>query len=174
MTKKLAAWRLLALAALALLGTGFMSSSASAQTATSNFLVQANVPDICTITNTGPMNFGTYDPLAAAPNNTGQTDISIVCTPGTTYDVGLNDGANGIRNMIAGGGGLLAYDIYTDAGRTLRWDAVGGANTNSLGAPGYIPAGGPDVYTAYGQIAVGEPVTETGAYLDTIIATVSF
>ncbi len=168
MTKKLAAWRLLALAAVVLLGTGFMSSSANAQTATTTFQVTANVPPLCIISASGDMAFGVYDPFAVPPNDLGTTDITVTCTPGTSYVVGLDDGVNGVR-LMDNAGDTLAYEIYLDLGRTTRWDDAGpGTNSDpSFAAP-------PDVYTAYGRMPAGQIVTATGIYTDTITATVSF
>jgi spore coat protein U-like protein len=173
MRKKLAAWRLLALAAMALIGTGFMSSSANAQgTDTATFQVLANVPDLCIISASGAMDFVDYDPFDPAPNDLGTTDVTVTCTPGTTYDVGLNDGDRSNRTMIATSGGLLSYELYIDFGRSTRWDDIGGTTTQGVGGPGFVAP--PDNYTVYGQMPPGQAVTETGGYSDTIIATVSF
>lgn len=169
MTKNLAARRLLALAAVASLGSGFMTSSANAATAFTTFQVTANVPPLCIITAPGPLAFGAYDPLNPIPNDA-TTVITINCTPGTVYTVGLDVGANATRRM-ADSGNFLDYEIYLDPTHTTVWNDIGGSNVNG----GTFAAGAPVPYTAYGRIPALQSTVVTGTtYVDTVRATVSY
>ncbi|PPS64780.1 hypothetical protein CRX72_04710 [Pantoea sp. BRM17] len=53
--------------------------------------------------------------------------ISVVCSKGSTYSVGLSNGNNfsGTARQMANGASRLAYDIYKDAATTSRWGPSG-------------------------------------------------
>ncbi|PYQ53003.1 MAG: hypothetical protein DMF59_02925 [Acidobacteria bacterium] len=103
--------------------------------------------------------------------------VSINCTKGTSGVVSLNLGVNAsgaVRRMQDTGaaGNYLTYEIYSDAGRTTVWNAVG---TVSLG-----PSASKNTAlsaTAYGRVTAGQDAQAGAAglnYQDTIVATVTF
>jgi spore coat protein U-like protein len=164
--------RLIALS-LAAVAVAAMVRPARAGTATNNLTVTATVLGACTI-NPATLAFGNYDPTAGAPLDVNGT-ITVNCTQGSSYWIGLGNGLNfggGTRRMSGGVTEVLAYELYRDAGRTLAWDNTNGALPNSTAntvAAGFSPYD----HTVYGRIPVNQPVS-TGAYSDTVVMTVNF
>jgi spore coat protein U-like protein len=143
---------------------------------TDNLSVTASVADSCAISSTTAVAFGAYDPLSAANNdNTG--GVTVRCTKGTTYHVALGQGNTPTaastctapaRQMSDGGTGRLAYDLYTNAGRTTAW---GCTTSNDVDVTSTSNA--PNAMTVYGRIPSGQDVA-SGSYADTVIVTVTF
>lgn len=119
-----------------------------------------------------PMVFGTLSQLDGNPNDSSAL-VTVTCTPGTTFDVGMNDGlyaSGGVRRMKA----LLTadyveYRLYSDAARSVPWGNVIGTNTVS-GTAGLLPS----VMTVYGRVPGNAPVAPLGSYADTVTVTVTF
>lgn len=157
-----------ALAALALL---LPAPPARAGTATNTLTVNATVLGICTI-DPATLDFGSYDSTA---NVDVAASITVRCTQGSSYWVGLGLGSNpagATRQMASGGVSFLAYELYRDAGRTQIWD-----NADPAPAPPHSSAGNPG-YSAYatpvyGRIPLGQ-VVPMGAYTDSVTMTVNF
>ncbi len=119
-----------------------------------------------------PMMFGTVslvNPLADAT-----AALFVECTPGTSFTVTLDDGLNfknGSRRMenpLANGARrFLEYEVYRNAGRTLRW-----GGTAATGITQVAPTNGKVTLTAYGRVdgrrAAASP------YEDTIAVTIAF
>jgi spore coat protein U-like protein len=150
------------------LGASALASAASADTATTTFLVQATVANTCTISATG-INFGNY----VGSDLDGTATLTATCQNGAAYTVALNAGSTigstvTARRMTKTGGALLPYALFRDAGRTQNWgqtigtDTVAGAGTGSA-----------QTLTVYGRIAAGATAA-SGGYSDTITATINF
>jgi len=150
------------------------SFAGSASTINTNNIT-ASVAPKCTI-GAFAIAFGAYDPFSATPLDQTGT-VSINCTKGTSGVVSLNLGVNAsgaVRRMQDTGaaGNYLTYEIYSDAGRTTVWNAVG---TVSLG-----PSASKNTAlsaTAYGRVTAGQDAQAGAAglnYQDTIVATVTF
>lgn len=129
------------------------------------FQVTSNIPGSCSAATATELAFGAY--------NGGQNDqtgtITVTCTTGTTFQVGLNDGANYSapnRRMKHGAANYLTYELYSDAGRTTRWgnDDSSDMHMTSDGAVQNI--------NVYGRMPAGQsgPI---GNYADTITVTVT-
>ncbi|MBS2025193.1 MAG: spore coat protein U domain-containing protein [Deltaproteobacteria bacterium] len=151
---------------LALLG----ASSAQATTATGSFQVTATVLGTCTISGV-TLGFGNYDPTSGTDTD-GQTQLTVTCTKGTIVSsVQLDNGANassGQRRMKQGASNYLNYNLFSDSGRTTAW--------NTTGSPaGFTSAGPstPNTLQVYGRIPATQDVI-SGAYSDTVVATVNF
>src|SRR5438445_11992795 len=104
------------------------SSFAGSAATTNTNNITASVPPKCTI-GAFAIAFGGYDPFSATPLDQTGT-VSINCTKGTSGVVSLNLGVNAsgvVRRMQDTGaaGNFLRYEIYSDAGRTTLWNAVG-------------------------------------------------
>ena len=140
------------------------AGSALAGQATTNFAVTATVVATCGVSAT-PLAFGDY----TGSTNVDQTStISVTCTTGTDYTVALNDGNNasgGVRRMVNGGSNYLAYEMYSDAGRTTAWNATATVAGTGTGIAQSL--------TVYGRVASGQNVP-AGAYSDTVQVTVSY
>lgn len=146
---------------------------ASAQSASTNLSVTANVTANCTISTTA-VAFGVYDPVVA--NDTAAKDatgtVTVACTKGTVPTIGLGLGSNAsgsARRMLGASGDYLTYELYQPSGYTTVWGTTG-ANLFAAGAsPGRAARG----FTVNGRIAPGQDV-DTGAYTDSVVATVNF
>lgn len=160
------------LALFALSAIVLTAADASAQTASSNFQVTANVAASCTITSTD-LAFGNYDPLVAhsATPLDANGSVTIRCTKGTNSTIGLNLGSSptGAIRRMSGGADFLQYQLYKEAARTNVWGDSGADLVN----PGAAPSMAPRVVTVYGRVFAGQDVS-SGGYADTIQATITF
>jgi spore coat protein U-like protein len=145
----------------------------SGQTATSSLTVTANVSKNCTIA-TAPVNFGSYDTVAA--NATAPLDgigtITVTCTKGAAAKVGLNTGSNAqgsTRRMSQGAAAYLNYELYKDSGHATVWGDTADTGLDIPAAPNRNPR----TFTAYGRIPAAQDAT-VGNYTDTVVATVNF
>jgi spore coat protein U-like protein len=148
----------------------FCSNVASAATATATFSVSATVVKACVISAT-PLSFGTYDPTTASPVD-GTTTVTVTCTNGTSYNVGLNAGTSAgatvTSRKMTQGSNTLNYALYQDAARTTNWGNTVGTDTVS-GTASVSPAN----LTIYGRVAPAQNVP-VGTFSDTITATVTY
>src|SRR5947209_15357512 len=135
---------------IAIIGMAAASVPAVASTATTTFNVTATVQATCLISASN-LGFGTYSGSAIATTTT----MSVTCTNGTTYNVGLNAGtASGatVSTRQMGGtvaGSLLNYGLFQDSGHATNWGNTVGTDTvagtgngaaQSLTVFGQIPA----------------------------------
>lgn len=119
-----------------------------------------------------PMAFGTLSQLDGNPNDSSAL-VTVTCTPGTAFDVGMNNGVNasgGVRRMKA----LLSsdyveYHLYSDGARSVPWGNTVGTNTVHDTA-GLLPS----IMTVYGRIPGSAPLAPLGSYADTVTVTVTF
>lgn len=152
-------------AAAALLATG----PAYAGTATTTFQVTATVASNCGISATN-LGFGTYHTDVQLD---GTSTVTVTCTSGLAYNVGLDKGLNGAdvtHRAMNSGTNLLNYALYSDSSRTLNWGNTVGTDTVAGTGNGTGQA-----LTVYGRIPAVQPTyVPAGSYADTITATVSF
>ncbi len=120
--------------------------------------------DDCDIVTLNDLDFGTHGLITA--NIDSSSTLSVQCTIGTTYDIGLNFGINGFRRL-ATGGNTIFYDLYQDAARTTWWDPA------PFGAVGGTGTGSAQSYTVYGRV-FNQATPPNGTYTDTITVTVTF
>jgi spore coat protein U-like protein len=143
-------------------------SGSGITTATAQFSVTATIVKGCSASATN-LAFGNY---TGAVNNSTST-VSVNCTSGTAYTVGLSTGlATGAtvtnRSMTSPGSALLHYGLYSNSGHTINWGNTSG--TNWVSGTGN---GAAQPLTVYGQIPAGEYVTP-GSYTDTITVSVTY
>ncbi|MCA0403672.1 MAG: spore coat U domain-containing protein [Proteobacteria bacterium] len=147
---------------------------AQAATTTTTFAVTATVAAACTVTAT-PLAFGTFVPANAT--NLDQTNtISVTCTNGTTYAVGLNAGTSSgatvtTRKMTGttSTSNLLPYELYSNTGRTTNWGNTPGTDTPAASTG----TGAVQTLTVYGRIPTNTTAVPD-SYSDTITVTVTF
>jgi spore coat protein U-like protein len=142
----------------------------AASTQQTTFKVTADVTASCTI-GAADLNFAAYDPAGSAVS--GQSQITVHCTNGSAWNVGLNEGVfagatTATRKMTGPGSYSLAYSLYTDAAHTTNWGNVVGTDTKSGTGSGVD-----QVLDVYGFIPASQNVG-AGHYEDTITATVTF
>jgi spore coat protein U-like protein len=139
-------------------------------TATGTFAVSATVVKACTIS-ASALSFGTYDPTAATADDA-TTDITVRCTSGTLYNVGLSagtaTGATVTSRKMSLGANLLNYGLYQDAARASNWGNTIGTDAVSGTAPGAATT-----INVYGRIPAGQLVP-VGNFTDTITATITY
>ena len=146
--------------------------AADAATASGTLTVTASVASVCLISN-GTLAFGSYDPTSGAALN-GSTTVTLTCTLGTPYKIGLDAGAGSgatvsLRKMT-GGGNTLSYRLFRDAGRTLNWGNTPATDTlDATSSAGSLT----NTITIYGQIPASEAVP-TGSYSDSVAITVTY
>ncbi|UZW53838.1 spore coat U domain-containing protein [Sphingobium sp. JS3065] len=145
--------------------------TARAADATTTMGVSATVLNACLVSATN-MAFGNYDPTSSVPTDA-TSSISVTCTPGTSFNVGLNSGATGgatvtTRQML-NGASPLDYSLYTNAGRSANWGNTPGSDTVAQTASGITPMS----FTVYGRIPAQQSAV-SGSYTDTVTVTVSY
>jgi spore coat protein U domain-containing protein, fimbrial subunit CupE1/2/3/6 len=145
---------------------------ARAGTANADLAVTANVVAACSIDAT-TLDFGDYNPAALTALDVSK-DITIHCTQGSTFWVGLDNGLNfGATRQMANAGERLGYELYRDAARTVAFDNLdpGAANhtaSNQVGL-GYSS----QIIPVHGRILALQAVP-AGVYTDTVVMTVNF
>jgi len=137
-------------------------------TATTTFTVTAVIQANCTIA-ANALAFGNY----AGALVKAASSLSVVCSAGTQYNIGLNAGtAAGAtvthRSMTGPGSALLGYQLFRDSARTANWGNTVG--TDSLAGTG---TGAVQAISVYGQIPAGQ-APAPGSYADTITATITY
>ncbi len=148
------------------------AQAASAATANANLTVQATVADSCGVTDAN-LSFGTVSPSAGtALPSTGA--ISVTCTLGTGFSVGLGDGLNassGARRMRKGATTeYLTYELYRDLIVQQRFGdsnpaqrVTGGVGLGLVAVP----------VSVFGMVPSGQ-ASATGAYSDTVQITLYY
>ena len=141
------------------------SAGAGAITGNYTFTAQVNIPDQCQVSATD-LDFGTRNTPLAQVDST--STVTVRCTNTTDFDVGLNDGLNGNRQM-SNGSGQVAYQLYQNAGRTILWGNTTGTLQSGVG----LGTGGAQNFTVFGRV-FADPTAEPGSYSDTVTVEVTF
>ena len=147
---------------------GLPLSVGHAATATTTFSVTAQVTTTCSII-ANNLNFGSYAGVQLDATAT----LTALCSNQTPYNVGLNQGTSTgatvtSRKMVGPATDLLAYQLFSDTGRTINWGNTIGTDT----VPG-TGTGSAQTLTVYGRIP-GAQFIQSGAYDDTITVTLTF
>jgi spore coat protein U-like protein len=137
---------------------------AQSQTVSTTFRVQARVEAVCEVT-ASDLNFGTYTAQAGTPLQ-GTTLLRATCTPGSTYNVGLNEGTSAgatvNQRKMASGANSLNYQLYSDSARSTIWGNTTGTDTVTGVGTGLAVD-----HTVYGAVPAAQAVP-AGDYADTI------
>lgn len=128
----------------------------------------------CMIVDGPQISFGRYDVFSPAPLDAAGS-FSYECHGGTgdslvLIELSMGGGSgDGMREM-SNGAKRLAYDLYLDAARTIRW----GNGTNGSSSYGPIrPSLGTNTLWIYGRIPARQNVS-TGTYSDTLTMTIVY
>lgn len=145
--------------------------TADAATATANINVRLDILSECLINAVPDLNFGSNGVLATNVDAT--TTVTVQCTNGTPYTVGLSAGAGAgatvsARLLTGPAAQTVTYGLYRDASHTQVWGVTIGVNT--VAGTGN---GAAQNLTVYGRVA---PQTTPGAgtYTDIVTATVTY
>lgn len=151
----------------ALFTTAAMLSGHQAQaaTASANFDVSIQVMATCSIS-ASSMPF-TSITTGTTTNTDASSTLTLNCSNGTPYAVALDNGTNfqGGRRLT-NGSSFISYNLYSDSGRSTQWNS-----SNTKAGTG---SGSDQSLTVYGRIPSGQSVLNTGTYVDTIVATVTY
>ncbi|MFC7048730.1 Csu type fimbrial protein [Emcibacter nanhaiensis] len=141
-----------------------------ADTATTTFQVTSTVISSCGVS-ASDLAFGDYD-IVAGTAIAGSTTVSVTCSSGTAYEIGLDAGlgagATVTTRKMTNGGNTLSYSLYSDVSHTTVWGETTGVDTLSSSGTGAAQN-----FTVYGLINASQSVP-TGSYSDTITVTVTF
>jgi spore coat protein U-like protein len=113
--------------------------------------------------------FGSQGLLTANIDQTGA--ISVTCTAGTTYNVGLDDGhqnAGPTGRAMALGGNKVGYGLYRDGSRSQVWGST--IATNTVGGTG---TGAAQNLTVYARVPP-QVTPPAGTYSDVIVVTITY
>ncbi|MDF0730935.1 spore coat U domain-containing protein [Pseudomonas entomophila] len=158
------------------IGIGAICLGRDIGTGTQNLTVSLTVSNDCQIT-TPAINFGSA-PVVAGFGTVNQA-ISIACTKGSAYTVGLGDGENasgGRRRMKSAANNYLAYDIFKSAG-AVRWGALTTARRASSDAdinPGLGTGTGSQVFNYNAKVYTDQATPPAATYTDNVILDVQF
>jgi spore coat protein U-like protein len=154
------------------------SVSAQAATATSNLTVQITITASCTI-NAATLDFGSNPGTTlVAANIDASSTVSVTCTSGSPYSIGMDNGANasGAQRRMKTGANFLNYNLYVDAGRTNAWTTAASnstcttANSCALGTGN----GSAQSVSIYGRVPSIGTAPPPGAYTDTVLMTITY
>ena len=142
--------------------------SAQAATATSNLTVQITITASCTI------NAATLDFLSnpgttlVASNIDAQSTVSVTCTSGSPYSIGMDNGANasGTQRRMKTGANFLNYNLYVDAGRSTTWTTAAPALGTGNGSAQSV--------SIYGRVPSIGTAPPPGTYSDTVLMTITY
>lgn len=140
----------------------------------------------CSVSSSG-LAFGRYEPLTFESKLlslpvTSDASISVSCTgivTGGAYTISLGPSMTGSGDRIstrylnnAAGGADMAFNIYSDASRTIVWgDGITAGST--IG--GSISPGDSNLtHTVYGRIPAGQNTLSAGSYSTTMTMTISY
>ena len=124
--------------------------------------------------------FGAHNPLGGATDSTGSVRVTCGGVAGLLIpfriDLGRGSAGGYAPRRLASGANTLAYNLYSDAGRTSVWgDGTGGSvaveGSVLLDLLGWAPA---QSHVVYGRIGTGQTGTVPGSYADTVSVTVTY
>lgn len=148
---------------------------------TETFEVRITVTESCafsTSTSATDVDFGTVPRSTQPADATGS--LVVDCTPGTPFEIGLNNGLNPAtgasaratasnRRMTDGNGNYVPYGLWYDASHTSPW----GAAENGQAYSGTGTGDGQNI-PVYGEVPAGATDVPRGTYSDTVTATLTF
>jgi spore coat protein U-like protein len=145
-------------------------SQAHAQNANGTFGVNASVLSGCGVS-ADTVNFGMLPPGAATAQVDALGAVTVTCSPGIDYSVGLGDGSNaqGSNRRMKHGtlNQFLGYDLFRNAARTQRWRDVPGQRLSGTGT------GIAQSLAVYARLPANQ-TPPAGPYLDTVTAIVRY
>ncbi|HUP47406.1 MAG TPA: spore coat U domain-containing protein [Thermoanaerobaculia bacterium] len=154
----------------------FIAVPSFAQTQTADLDVSASVVANCTISTT-PVAFGTYDPLAGAPDDDGVGTVSVTCTRGASgLRIDLNTGsyaANAVgttRAMFEGTSEYLSYELFQDVARSTVWGENAAAGVL---VPAPVSGLVAQTFDVFGRIPASQDAV-VGNYTDIVVAEINY
>ncbi|MCS5449899.1 spore coat protein U domain-containing protein [Enterobacter huaxiensis] len=135
--------------------------------------VDMNVTNDCSAMTTPDVNFNSAPLVQNFP--TVSQAIAVTCTKGSTYTIGINNGANALNNVrrMVSGTNYMSYDIYKEASGN-RWGGSGterwaSSASSQLSADGLLRT-----YNYTAKVLTSQATPPAGTYTDTLIVDVTF
>ncbi len=143
---------------------------AQATTRSTTFAVTLNIVADCSIS-ANALAFTQTGLITANIDQT--TTLSVLCTPQTSYNVGLDAGSvtgstTASRLMSGPASSSIGFQHYRDSGRTQTWGQTVGTETVAS-----VATGSAQSLTVYGRVPP-QAAPAAGSYSSTITATVTF
>ena len=174
-----AVFRWVAVASVAIFGCLGGTAMSQAGTATANLTVQITITASCTI-NAATLDFGSNPGTTLVSSNIDQgTTVSVTCTNGSPYSIGMDNGLNvsgSQRRMKNGATNYLNYNLYTDAARLNAWTtAASNAACTTTGSCALgTGSGTAQSVSIYGRVPSTGTAPPTGTYTDTVTMTITY
>lgn len=144
----------------------------STTTVSSVFSVMLDVTGGCTIaSNSSQLSFPQTQMLTQ--NETGTLSISVTCSPGVAYTVGIKAGSvgtvtsrlmslvlNASGKKVASGGTTIPYGLYQDAAYTIPWGDTPSTEESGTGN------GSAQTLTVYAEVPAASTLPAAGTYGD--------
>lgn len=149
-----------------MIAAGLSFTTAQAATVTADMPVTIKIENACLISAPPTtLDFGTQGVLSANIDNL--STLSVTCTTGAVYNIGLNGGTSGDRTMT-NGTQFISYELYQEAGRNTVWGETVGADTlENTGT------GTEEYFSVFGRVPP-QATPPAGTYSDTVAVTVTY
>ncbi|WP_253377755.1 Csu type fimbrial protein [unidentified bacterial endosymbiont] len=149
-----------------------LSGQQTGTTATS-ITVNMNVTNDCSAMTTPDVNFNSAPLVQNFP--TVSQAIAVTCTKGSTYTIGINNGANSLNNVrrMVSGGNAMSYDIFKGA-TSNRWGGSGSERWASSASSQLSSDGLLRTYNYTAKVLTNQATPPAGTYSDTLIVDVAF
>jgi len=142
-------------------------------TALTSITLNMTVTNDCSAMTTPNVNFNSAPLVQNFP--TVSQAISVTCTKGSVYTIGINNGANASNNVrrMASGNNRMSYEIYKEA-TANRWGSSGSERWSS-GASSQVSADGLlRSYNYTARVLTNQTTPPAGNYSDTLVVDVAF
>ncbi|MCK1712495.1 MULTISPECIES: spore coat protein U domain-containing protein [unclassified Bradyrhizobium] len=142
-------------------------SASLAGSTNASFTVNASVLNNCLVSAQN-IDFGATGVLNANVDATGQ--LTVTCTPTTSYTVALNGGTTGsppASRKMSKGSETVTYGLYQDSARSQVWGDTSGTTVPGTGT------GLAQSLIVYGRVPP-QPTPSPGLYSDTVVVTVTY
>lgn len=126
----------------------------------------------CSITGVADTAFSTIDGNFTSNTDSSSGGVTVLCTSGTPYSIGLGNGQhhNGTsRTMTDGNSNFIAYGVYQNNGYSTAWGDIGSGNEVSGTGNGAHQSS-----TVYARIPSGQTAVPAGNYSDVVVVTLNF
>lgn len=140
---------------------------------TVNIAVTLTVTNDCSTIAAPAVNFDSA-PLVQNFKSISQS-IAVTCTKGSTYTVGVSNGANATGNgrRMKSGNNYMSYEIYKSNG-TDRWGSLGTERWSSAVSSGLSTDGLLRNYNYVAKVLTNQSTPPAGSYTDTLVVDVAF
>ncbi|MBL5922383.1 spore coat protein U domain-containing protein [Lelliottia amnigena] len=150
-----------------------LCTSPQTGTATTSITLNMNVTNDCSAMTTPNVNFNSAPLVQNFP--TISQAVSVTCTKGSVYTIGINNGVNalnGVRRMVSGNN-VMSYDIYKGA-TSNRWGGSGTERWASSASSQVSTDGLLRTYNYTAKVLTNQATPPAGTYNDTLIVDVMF